>query len=141
MKFETKFDNGQEVWIVQDNKHYQIIRCITCDSKGKIFLKEQEFICPGCDGRSSRRNYAGSKYCVSQHGRVGKVSIENQTIGYDPKFIITYMIDSTGVGSGNVYEEARLFASKAEAQLYCDQHNGLLPANEEVGEAIPESEW
>lgn len=141
MKFESKFDNGQEVWIVQENEHYQIIRCVTCDSKGKIFIKDQEFICPGCEGRSKRRNYAGRKFSVAQHGIVGKITIENQTLDYEPKFEISYMIDSTGVGSGTIYREPRVFGSKAEAQGYCDRMNGALPVDEEVGEPIPESMW
>lgn len=141
MEFRTKFDNGQRVWVVLKTEHYQIIRCVTCSSTGKVSIGGDEFICPGCNGRSSRRNYAGSKYYISDTGTIGKVSVEDQMLGYDPKFRITYMIDTTGVGSGTVYEQSQIFASEEEAKSYCDRMNGVLPQNEEVGEPIPESKW
>jgi hypothetical protein len=142
--FETKFGCGETVWGVSYQEHIQIIRCETCDSTGKYTIKDTEYICPACEGRSSRRNYAGRKYFIREFAAtVGKIQVELQTMGFDATGIQknSYMIDSTGVGSGTVWSEDRLFGSKQEAQEFCDRMNGALPADEEVGEPIPESRW
>jgi hypothetical protein len=144
MKFESKFDCGQTVWGVSYKDHVQIVRCETCNSTGKYAIKGVEYICPACEGRSSRRNYVGPKYYVSDFAAtVGKIEITLQTLGYGAKGTqeTEYMIDATGVGSGTVWKEDRLFATLQEANEYCDRVNSGIPKDEEVGEPIPEARW
>lgn len=136
--YETKFNLGDRVWGISDHRFEQIVRCKPCKNTGKIIIENEDLICPKCNGRSTHTQYAGQKSYVSEFGtEVGKVNIEHVDGPYthwhsdgEPNPKISYMVSSTGVGSGQVWPEDRLFHSEEEAQKYCDKKNGLLPIDE-----------
>lgn len=126
MKHETKFDLGQEVFCITDGYVSRLVLCRVCDADGKVEIGGEQFVCPKCAGKS-RHPVRVSKWMVANSGVVGKV----QSVAYAPGEDArdrwdagnTYMLDSTGIGSGQTWKEDHLFASRHEAQQRCDELN------------------
>lgn len=134
MKIETKFDLDQAVWTISDSAAYRIVKCMVCVA-GKLTIGNEEFVCPKCEGKSAHPHYAGRKWHVSHQGVIGKIQTEQYGAcapSYARNNRITYMIDSTGVGSGQCWEEADLFATREDAQAECNKKNGLLNLTDEA---------
>lgn len=142
MKYETKFSLGDFVWGVSDQEFYRIVRCAVCKNTGKLEIGGESLICPKCNGQSTHRQYAGRKFYISMfRARVGQVRIEDTEDGHyrredepNPKF--EYMADSTGIGSGQIWKQDRLFESEADAQNFCATKNGVLLPDEPEGKQI-----
>lgn len=133
MDYTPNFFMGQEVWMVHSETFHRIVKCSACSNTGQIVIAEEKFICPKCHGRSAHEQYAGEKFYVRGSSMVGKITIEDYPTNYhkdDPNPKYTYMLFETGVGSGQIWEQERLFASKSEAQSFCDVRNGVLRADE-----------
>ena len=123
-----KFKVGQKVYAVSNRsdtkqKH---VECDVCNSTGyvKVEGREENFVCPVCYGRTETEHY-GYKYVISYYeATIGKVEIQE----YAPKYRhrhkseIRYMLEETGVGSGTVWREERLFATEEEANEFCEKY-------------------
>lgn len=133
MKLESLYDTNQTVCMVSYEDAKRVVECATCLRTGKVMIGAEEFICPKCNGRSVHIQWNGRKWFVTGDARIGKIEIKLQTMGYDsddePNGIphVRYMLDSTGVGSGQVWHEKDLFLSREDAQIACDKRNGVLP--------------
>ena len=136
MKYETKFSLGDRVWAVDTTEFRRIVRCKPCANTGKIEIAGESLVCPKCSGRATHAEYAGKKHYVSEFDAlVGKISIEHvdslfdwASAGSEPR--VSYMISATGVGTGLIWNEDRLFSSEQKAQEFCQRMNNLLPADE-----------
>ena len=145
MKIETKFNIGDSVWGVDSDTFRRIVKCKPCSNTGKISIGGEELLCPKCNGVSTHAQVAGQKFYVSTFSaQVGQVRTEftssdfqNYSSANTDRLIIQYMLTETGVGSGRIWDEDRLFASKEEAQRFCEDKNGSLLPNEcEQGKAM-----
>jgi RNA polymerase subunit RPABC4/transcription elongation factor Spt4 len=141
--YTTKFSLGDHVYIVDSHRFERIVRCKPCHNTGKVIIGDEELICPKCNGRSTHTQYAGEKFYITEFDTVvGKIGIEEIEAGYyrredEPNPKITYMVVATGVGSGTLWPEDKLFRSEEEAQQFCDQENGLLlPDETERGKSV-----
>lgn len=144
MRYESQFSIGQTVWMVRDERFSQIIKCAACKNTGKVRIAEEEHICPKCQGRAAHETYGGQKFYVYGSSTVGQVRIEDEPERYskdepNPKF--QYMLYSTGVGSGQIWNQEHLFSSEEDAQRFCDAKNGLLPAHETEMGPRPVDSW
>lgn len=131
--YKTKFNMGDRVWIVSHHSFQRIVRCKPCGNTGKIVIAGEELICPKCSGRSTHAQYAGEKHYVAEFDTVvGKITVEHEQSRWrdGPPIQVKYMVEATGVGSGTVWDEERLFASLEDAQHHCDQKNGLMLKDE-----------
>ncbi len=136
--YTTAYSVGEKVWLVRHSNFQQIIKCQPCANTGKIDIGGETFVCPKCSGRASHPTYAGVKYYIDCESRVGKVTVEDCPENHSawesdrgkPNPRNQYMVEDTGVGSGQVWDEEDLFPTKEAAQIFCDQRNGLLPAHE-----------
>lgn len=143
MKYESKFSIGDTVWMTDDRVFHQIIRCAACVNTGKVKIGAEEFICPKCSGRCAHEQYAGRKFYIYGQTTVGQVRVCDEPGRYNqdepnPKY--EYMLHDTGIGSGQIWKQESLFATKEEAQAFCDGRNGILPAHEtEIGPAPVDS--
>ncbi len=122
----AKFDIGQEVFVVNTTSAYRNVKCDACRETGQIELGGEPFTCPKCEGKSKHRQYAGHKTYVAHCGRVGKI----EATAYGDRYVdseddngVRYMIDTTGVGSGSVWNERDLFATREVAEAYCIEKN------------------
>jgi hypothetical protein len=156
MKFETKYELGQTVCLLQKAEHYRIVNCITCAQSGKVSIGAEEFVCPACQGRSARRLFAGWKWYIDYDNAViGKIQIElvigeewrRSSHGRRPEcaystgteYTVSYMVDVTGIGSGTVWREENIFTSKAEAAEECLRRNSLLESDDPDAHMKPEA--
>lgn len=53
---------------------------------------------------------------------IGKVEIHQFAPKYGYKSVVEYMLEETGVGSGQVWKEERLFATEEEAKEFCNKY-------------------
>ncbi len=123
MKYETKFNLGDQVYIISSVYSTRKVRCLTCESTGKVTIACEQFTCPKCKGACTQEVYAGHKYVVYDQGKIGSIRIEQRgTYGNTPSYTeITYML--TPSGTGTIYEEKNVFASRDEAQKACEERN------------------
>ncbi len=134
--FETKLALGQEAWGIGSRRFERQIRCTPCRGTGAIEIEGEQLTCPKCHGRSKHPQYAGDKCVVDSHGRVGSIEInvvaEGRRHHHDNGTClqVTYMLDATGVGSGTLWRQEKLFASREEAEAECARRNSSLPEDE-----------
>lgn len=135
MNINTKYNIGDLVYTVIEKDAYRKIACKCCKATGKVLIDGNDYTCPKCDGNSSHKVCSGRRFLVWESGVVGKITTEhevntdsnsnmftvdvNNGIGAE----IKYMIDSTGIGSGTLWNEDRLFPSREEASAFCDVEN------------------
>ena len=125
---EAKFRVGQKVYAVSNKSDSRQIhvKCDICDSTGKVKVngRDEEYTCPVCRGRTETEHY-GYKYIISHYkAKIGRVQITEYANEYkkDNKSEVTYMLDVTGVGSGQIWKENRLFATEKEATDFCEKY-------------------
>lgn len=128
MNITTKFNLGQQVWMISSCPAQRIVHCDICNRTGTITIANESFICPKCNGTSKRPEYIGLRYYVSGKSIIGKIEVEryldkyqNGHGSYENKN--NYMLESTGIGSGIVWTEEYLFASEKEALKECEIRN------------------
>jgi hypothetical protein len=135
MILETKYDIGQKVWTVTESRSAIYAPCETCKGTGKVAMTTgRQLPCPDCQSFQAPvgQKCVGSEvhWEISAEGHIGKVQVEQY--GDDrPSYIhkhrqVTYMLDSTGIGSGGLYYEPDVFPSREEAQAECDRQNALI---------------
>ena len=144
--YVTKFNLGEHVYIVSSHRFDRIVRCKPCHNTGNVIIGDEQLLCPKCNGRSTHTQYAGEKFYVEEFDTVvGKIAIEEISPGYwhredEPNPKITYMVSTTGVGSGTLWPEERIFGTEADAQNFCNSKNGpLLPDETEPGKQVHRS--
>lgn len=124
----AKFKNGQKVFAVMhtSNMRERHVNCDVCDSTGyvKVEGKSGKFICPSCHGRTVTEGYE-YKYKISYYeATIGKVEIQEYAKKYKNQYKseVRYMLEETGVGSGTIWREERLFATEEEARDFCEKY-------------------
>ena len=124
----AKFEVGQEVYAVSNisDTRTKRVECDLSNSTGKVKVngREEEYECPCCHGRMETEHY-GYKYVIAYYGAtIGKVSIEEYAKKYsrNNKSRVTYMLAETGVGSGTIWKEERLFGTVEEAKESCEKY-------------------
>lgn len=131
MEFKTKFHLNDEVYIITKHMTYKMEICETCNNTGYVQIKDKTFKCPDCGGYT-RRIQDSMKWELFEipSGKIGKIIIESYANQYCKKdyhkqLTIKYMLDSTGVGSGTLWEEDNLCTSYEEAIKECKERNEL----------------
>ena len=63
------------------------------------------------------------KYEISYNeATIGKVETHEYAPKYEYKSVVEYMLEESGVGSGQVWKEERLFATEDEAKEFCNKY-------------------
>jgi hypothetical protein len=124
MKIETKYSIGDKVWYVSEDMLSKSIGCTVCKDTKEITIEGLNFQCPNCVTRHNNSRWCRRAY-ISGSSRIGSVRYEITAEDYNKqtKIEIRYMLYDTGVGSGSLWDEAKLFSSKSEAQAWCDNQN------------------
>lgn len=109
--------------------------CSACEATGLVDLRGVKYECPACKGAKRVRVHSHG-WVIRGDGHVGKIAIEHyvprdngewgdeEVPGGTSFSFAQYMLDTTGVGSGSVYDEPDLWPSREEAQTECDRRNG-----------------
>lgn len=129
---KPKFKIGQKVYAVlnESNSRRVHVKCDVCNSTGRVKVngRSEDYTCPMCRGETETK-HDGYKYVISCYeAKIGKVQIEEYATEYknNYKSKVTYMLDQTGVGSGQIWSENRLFATEKEASDFCEKY---IPSN------------
>ena len=125
---QAKFRVGEKVYAVSNRSDSRQIhvKCDICDSTGKVKVngRDEEYTCPVCKGETETEHY-GYKYVISySEATIGKVEITEYAEKYKKKYesCVKYMLEETGVGSGSLWREDRLFATEKEASDFCEKY-------------------
>lgn len=127
MIIETKFSLGDVVWAAQTKTTTDTFDCPDC--MGAKTWKavspaggEYEFKCPRCSANYGPQHPLSLRYTkfegYTQRLTIGQV---RGAVGGEVREPIEYMCRETGVGSGALWKEDRLFATQAEAQAEADR--------------------
>jgi len=124
----TKYDLRQTVWAIRNFAMPVNIKCGACNGAGLVLLSGEKFSCPKCAGSGLIGWIEPEMWRVETCGTIGRVtaqSTDERFVGESdyPATHITYMLDATGIGSGTLWAETKLFASRADAQSECDRMN------------------
>ncbi len=126
MKIETKYSLGDFVYQISTYKGNVKVptNCPVCKDEGIVKLNKKDYCCPECRGYTYHTIEGDIKWYVKNEiGCIGKVGVEIYADKYKNKDEIKYMLDITGIGSGTLWEENRLFLTIEEAQAECDKRN------------------
>ena len=136
MNLVSKYEMGQRVWSIQQTRVQKADRtCGACDGAKTVELRGTKYECPECKGRGEVLVY-GSGWVITNRGKIGSIRIEHEAPYHHetygdremlpgvPYSNVKYMLDTTGIGSGTLYEEPNLWPSREEAQAECDRRNG-----------------
>jgi|GEM_PF-6279747 len=117
--YRFRFHIGQPCWHITSRRIPVYKECGSCE-KGKIPLKDGTGIdCPHCKGKSLLSDSHGFKWEVSRMMLVGQLRLEYSA----EKIEEQYMCRETGVGSGSVYYQQRLFDTQLKAIEECVKRN------------------
>jgi len=128
MNIITRFDLGQHVFPIFQRAEEVTEPCPECDGTGRLALVKggttrcTSFECRnGRVFREVRMPWAIASRDASDIGNI-QVSLYSafNSLRDDER---RYMLDSTGVGSGRLWDESDLFATAEEAQAECDKRN------------------
>ena len=125
MEIKVKFEMGQQVYYVGGVhiKYDQIhVPCETCDSTGIVKIKGKEFECPQCGGET-RADHEHRKMYFSKPSTVPRTIGQIRVKITGKKQEIQYMCKETGINSGTVYDENRLFATYEAACQFVEKAN------------------
>lgn len=129
MNFKTKYNHGDTVYPISIQREEIKVptNCEVCGDTGEVEIKGKNYTCPKCKGNTYHFIEGEVIWYVNTYdeGIIGNIKIED----YDKKYKrendnkISYMLDSTGIGSGHVWNEKDLFLSQEEAQKECNKRN------------------
>jgi len=127
---EPKFNMGQTVYFAtteQESKQHSCPDCFdikkwkVTSPAGEIF----ETNCPRCNNQYASRDIPSLTYYVTVPKiaklTVGKIEATTFLQWEGDRNFVRYMCNETGVGSGSIYEEDKLFATFEEAKTRADE--------------------
>lgn len=137
MIIETKFDLDQLVWPISCYQKEIVNKCPACLGKKYVIINGQEFSCPNyCRDGYSYDGYEEESWHLDNPSVVGKINVEFYELDLIEKCLqesyknktreIMYMLQNTGIGSGTLWPESRLFATKEEALAEVEKRNKEL---------------
>ena len=123
MKFETKFNIGDEVYRITNQQEQNFDVCPVCKGKKKVFISTElgqaatESKCPNCYGKGKVVNYIKGYHF--ELAKINKVSVKVTERGH--KEIKYGLIRSNLTRTTSL--EHLVFATESEAQKKCDYLN------------------
>lgn len=124
MIIETKFSLNDKVYYTKQREKKVIIKnCKKCDGTGELkLLNGGSITCNQCYGKCGETSYLLYLIPSTVQSKIGKINIEIDRVdicdNYNTK--INYMIESTGIGSGQCHNEHTLFKTLDECKHYCE---------------------
>lgn len=124
---ETKYSIGDVVWYASTTTQAKQHPCPDCNDTKKWSAVspagyEYKFSCPRCSTRFNSHDELRLTYTahvpIARRMTIGSVQFNSAGQSWDAG--ARYMCIETGVGSGSIYEEARLFGTESDA-LICAQ--------------------
>ena len=124
MEIETKFNIGDRVWVIDQCRRMIETKCPICNGDSYVNINGTNFKCPSGDCyKGYVHHWEDKKWRIYLDSIVGNIKVEVLSNSIAK---VEYMIEATGIGTGNVWKENLLFATKEEAQARCDELNKEL---------------
>jgi len=129
MEFKTKYNNGDELYIICKHMTYKAEICKTCDNDPLgVKIRGVNFECPACGGYSSQiEDTVKWEIHKLRSGKVERINIESYTkvFGQHKPLKITYMLSIIGMRNELFWDEDVLFWSFDDAIAECNARNIL----------------
>ena len=122
MIFKSKFDIGQEVWVITKDNLESVDPCSTCDGVKTINVKDINYKCPRCGGKGTDPHY-DTRWFVYTHRYIQRLTLEQLSDNNGDNGSFRYCFFKWG---GNVYTEDQLFSTHEEATAAVNQLNEEL---------------
>ena len=147
MNIETKFEFGDEVWLIHLDTSQVQQTCETCEGSGRLELANGKNLqCQICFGLGKGKWVTReAKWRIKGSYTLGQVCVTvraEKTDGPDDsacnlghqKYLRTeeYMAYETGIGTGHVMDVENLFADEEAALAECARCNRLCGPHEEA---------
>lgn len=133
MQLKSKFDCNQQVWHRFIGSKKLETKCYACDGDGNIVAKnDTKQTCRECYGHGNTTEWVRDVPVVQGPLTIGNIKIEYTSYSdRDSEFVnfgrqkeltkVEYMMYESGIGSGTVYPEDRLFGTKEEAERFVEE--------------------
>jgi len=120
MSIDTKFNLGDKVWYIIDQRIDTKVDCEICNNTGLVYIKDEEFNCPKCHGKGYIRFMQTSYKKVRGPFEVGRIDVTvcNVMEYFNLERYQLNTIDITSsakIGSGIYIQAEDLFATEEEA--------------------------
>lgn len=124
---ETKFNLGQEVYIIQKTRSKE--PCAACKGEGHIIIDGNRFSCNTCFG-TGRLHRKRKIYQLAGKDIITSIKVYNyllNTCGHhnEPKTVVKYRFKN-----GDDYTDQKLFATQEEAEKRCNELNREVQPND-----------
>ena len=121
MILETQYDIGGTVYSIAQKTIEKISTCSFCDGKKLIIgYDKSERGCPNCHGKGFNTDYEHGVWQIEGPYTVAQVRIKYSDAEDQEN---EYMCWETGMPSGTVYHEEKLYGSKEEALEEAERRN------------------
>lgn len=133
MKIDVKYNVGDTVWVAADEVVTKQRTCPDCNGTKKWLVhtpSSEEF---QVDCQTCRRGWTSTgvlsyseRIALPWEGTIGSVRIDTNA----KTAPVNYMLNETGVGSGTIWPEDRLYSSEEEAQAAAEALVAVWAAEE-----------
>lgn len=127
INIETKFNIGQEVYIIQKARAKE--PCPACNGQGHIKIEGNDFSCTSCYGTG--RLYGKKKiYQLLGKDTITSIKIFNYLLNTGGHHNELKTVVKYGFKNGNDFTDQKLFATQEEAEARCRELNGEVTADD-----------
>lgn len=127
--FCPKYALGQTLWTIHRVQREVRETCPVCTGEGRLAIAGEMFACPKCHSARVLLRWDKASWSVTGRGDVGCIDIRATSERFaestrgEANPLIRYMLDSTGVGSGTLWNEECLWPSQEDAMAECARLN------------------
>lgn len=126
INMETKFDIGQEVYVIQKARVKE--PCAACNGHGDIIIDGNRFSCTSCYGTG--RLYGRKKiYQLVGKDTITSIKVLNYLLNTGGHHNELKIVVKYGFKNGNDFTDQKLFATQEEAEARCRELNGEVTTN------------
>lgn len=124
---ETKFNLGQEVYIIQKARSKE--SCVACNGEGHIIIDSNKFSCNTCFG-TGRLHGKRKLYQLADKDIITNIKVYNYLLNTGGHHNESKTVVKYGFKNGDDYSDQKLFATQEEARARCNELNGEELQNE-----------
>jgi len=131
MEIKTNFNLDQEVFRIMNTPKKVTKTCPLCKGMSRVKLEgtDRQVKCPDCSYDGMISYWEKTKWIPLGPSFIGRIGIVRYSKSFsDHKDETQYMLDDTGIGSGSLWNEEDLFATREEAEKECELRNEKLGA-------------
>ena len=126
INMETKFNIGQEVYVIQKARAKE--PCAACNGQGHIKIEGNDFSCTSCFG-TGRLHGKRKIYQLLGKDTITSIKIFNELLNADGHHNELKTVVKYAFKNGTDFTDQKLFATQEEAEARCRELNGEVTAD------------